>query len=91
MSVQSFAKAGHVVVVAEGTGHAMVDELIQRRGVKRNVLLTVPHFVALGHILATTDMVATVPERYAFECTAPFHLRYLPHPVPLPEIGINLF
>lgn len=91
MSVEEFAQAGHVVVVAEGTGHAMVDELIQRRGVRRNVLLTVPHFVALGHILATTDMVATVPERYAFECTAPFRLRYLAHPVPLPEIGINLF
>lgn len=91
LSVEEFAEARHVVVVAGGTGHAIVDESIQRRGIRRNVLLTVPHFVALGHILATTDMVATVPERYAFECTAPFGLRYLPHPVPLPEIGINLF
>lgn len=91
MSVDDFADAGHVLVVAEGTGHAMVDDVIQRRGIRRKVLLTVPHFVALGHILATTDMVATVPERYAHACTAPFRLRYLPHPVPLPEIGINLF
>jgi DNA-binding transcriptional LysR family regulator len=91
LSVEEFSHARHVAVVSEGTGHAMVDEWIQRHGVRRNILLTVPHFVALGHILATTDMVATVPERYAFECIAPFQLRYLPHPLPLPEIGINLF
>lgn len=91
ISVEEFAAASHVVVVAEGTGHATVDASIQRRGIARKVVLTVPHFVALGHILAGTDMVATVPERYAQACLAPFDLRYLPHPVPLPDIGINLF
>jgi DNA-binding transcriptional LysR family regulator len=91
ISLEEFANARHVVVVAGGTGHATVDESIERRGIKRRVLLTVPHFVAVGHILATTDMVATVPERHAAECIQPFRLRYLPHPVPLPEIGINLF
>lgn len=91
ISVAEFATASHVVVVAEGTGHATVDESVQRRGIARKVVLTVPHFVALGHILSSTDMVATVPERYAQACLAPFNLRYLPHPVPLPDIGINLF
>ena len=91
ISVAEFAKAQHVVVIAGGTGHAKVDEVIERKGIQRDVLLTVPHFVAVGHILSTTDMVATVPERYARECVAPFGLRYVPHPVPLPEIGINLF
>jgi DNA-binding transcriptional LysR family regulator len=91
ISVEEFSAAQHVVVIAEGTGHATVDESIQRRGIRRNVRLTVPHFVALGHILASTDMVATVPERYAQACLQPFDLRYVPHPVPLPTIGINLF
>jgi DNA-binding transcriptional LysR family regulator len=91
ISVDEFAAASHVVVVADGTGHATVDESIQRRGIARKVMLTVPHFVALGHILSSTDMVATVPERYAQACLAPFDLRYLTHPVPLPDIGINLF
>jgi len=91
ISAEEFSAAQHVVVIAEGTGHASVDESIQRRGVKRNVLLTVPHFVALGHILSSSDMVATVPERYAHACLQPFDLRFVPHPVPLPEIGINLF
>lgn len=91
ITTTEFANAQHVVVISEGTGHAKVDESIERRGIKRHVLLTVPHFVAVGHILSTTDMVATVPERYAHKCVEPFGLCFVPHPVPLPEIGINLF
>jgi DNA-binding transcriptional LysR family regulator len=75
MSLQDFEDAQHIVVVAGGTGHAIVDEIIAKRGVKRNVRLSVPHFVALGHILATTDLIATVPERYVRESMAPFRLK----------------
>jgi DNA-binding transcriptional LysR family regulator len=91
MSIEDFEGAQHIAVIAGGTGHAIVDETIARRGIRRNIVLTVPHFVALGHILASTDMIATVPERYAGESIGPFGLRYLPHPVPLPEFGVNLF
>lgn len=86
-----FYDADHVVVVSAGTGHARMDEIIESAEERRRVRLLVPHFVAIGHILATTDMIATVPERYALRCTQPFGLRYAEHPVALPEIGINLF
>jgi DNA-binding transcriptional LysR family regulator len=91
ITIKEFASAQHVAVVSAGTGHDKVDESIKRKGIQRDVLLTVPHFVAVGHILSTTDMVATVPERYALKCVDPFGLCYVRHPVPLPEIGINLF
>jgi DNA-binding transcriptional LysR family regulator len=91
VTLKDFAEAEHVVVISGGTGHAKVDESIERKGVHRNVKLTVPHFVAVGHILSTTDMIATVPERYARECLTPFRLKYVKHPVALPDIGINVF
>jgi len=91
MSIEEFAQAEHVVVVSAGTGHAKVDESIERKGIRRNIRLTVPHFVAVGHILSTTNMLATVPALYAQQCLAPFNLRAMKHPVPLPETGINLF
>ena len=91
ITLKQFSEAEHVVVVAEGTGHSMVDESIERKGIHRNVKLTVPHFVAVGHILSSSDMIATVPERYARECVKPFGLKYVKHPVALPEIGINVF
>jgi DNA-binding transcriptional LysR family regulator len=91
ISLKDFTEADHVVVAAPGTGHAKMDELIERKGIRRKVRLTVPHFIAVGHILANTNMIATVPERYAIECVAPFGLCYVKHPVELPRIGINIF
>jgi DNA-binding transcriptional LysR family regulator len=91
MTVKDFAAADHVVVVSAGTGHSKVDELLDHSGVRRRIRLRVPHFIAVGHILKDSDMVATVPERFAQRCQAPFDLKYLPHPVNLPEIAINLF
>jgi DNA-binding transcriptional LysR family regulator len=32
-----------------------------------------------------------VPERYAAACAAPFGLKYVKHPLELPEININIF
>jgi DNA-binding transcriptional LysR family regulator len=88
---KQFADADHVTVVSAGTGHSRVDGFIEKKGITRRIKLTVPHFVAVGHILSTTDMIATVPERYAMECVKPFGLTYVKHPVAIPEIAINIF
>ncbi len=88
---EEFESMEHVVVSAAGTGHASVDASIEKLGIRRKAVLTVPHFVAVGHILSTTDMIATVPERFARHCVKPFGLRYVDLPLKLPEIGVNLF
>lgn len=91
LSLADFQAAEHLVIVSAGTGHGQVDALVRRAGVERQVRLTVPHFVSVGHILRRTDMVATVTERLAERLAEPFDLRFQPHPVALPEVAINLF
>lgn len=90
IGLREFSAAEHLAVVSAGTGHGVVEDELARQGIERRVRLTVPHFVALGHILAGTDMIATVPERLAQRMAGPFGLRWLAHPAPLPEIGIHL-
>ncbi|MBD8493519.1 LysR family transcriptional regulator [Pseudomonas syringae] len=91
MTVESFCRQAHVHVAAISTGHGEVEQHLRRAGLQRDIRLQVPHFVAVGHILQRSDLVATVPERFASTCLAPFDLVTLPLPVPLPEIAINLF
>lgn len=86
-----FFAADHVAIVSAGTGHGMVDEILDKNSPQRKVRLTVPHFVAVGHILQSTDLVATVPERLAEKMAKPFNLKYVAHPIKLPQIAINLF
>lgn len=91
MTLEQFCSLGHVGIVAANTGHRAVDGLLERAGVKRDMRLVVPHFIAVGHILQSTDLIATVPERFAERCRTPFDLVTAPHPVKLPETGISLF
>jgi DNA-binding transcriptional LysR family regulator len=91
LAAKDYANAEHVAVVAAGTGHSIVDEVIARSGVARRVRLTVPHFVAVGHILAATDLIATVPQALAERIAAPFDLVQFASPVNVSEIAINMF
>lgn len=86
-----FFAADHVAIVSAGTGHGIVDEILDKNSPQRKVRLTVPHFVAVGHILQSTELVATVPERLAERMATPFNLKYVAHPIKLPQIAINLF
>lgn len=90
---EEFAAAEHLVIAPPGSVHAQVNDSIERRGIKRNVRLSVPHYTAVGHILGSGDneLVATVPQSYAMRCVEPFGLAWVPHPLPLPQYGVNLF
>jgi DNA-binding transcriptional LysR family regulator len=91
LSLKDYESVEHVAVIAAGTGHSIVDEVVSRSGVARRVRLTVPHFVAMGHILAATDLIATVPQALAERIAEPFDLVQLSSPLNVPEIAINMF
>lgn len=91
MTLAQFTQLDHVGVVSANTGHGEVDGFLERAGIQRKVRLVVPHFIAVGHILQTTDLIATLPERFAQRCEAPFGLVSSPHPARIPDIAINLF
>ena len=91
LTLKQFTELDHVGVVAANTGHGEVDGLLDRAGIKRKMRLVLPHFIAVGHVLQSTDLIATLPERFAERCEAPFGLLTSPHPARLPDIAINLF
>ena len=63
-SLKQFCKLEHVIVSPEGGGfQAETDDALAARGLTRNVVLSVPHFLFMLDALARTDLVAVLPER----------------------------
>jgi DNA-binding transcriptional LysR family regulator len=91
LTLLDFAAASHVRVIAAGTGHGRVDEALERQGLQRRIRLTVPHFVALGDVLGHSDLIATVPERFAQRVTGPFTLKTRPLPLAVDGSVIHQF
>ena len=95
LTLYDFATASHVRVMAAGTGHGRIDaaisETLERQGVQRRIRLTVPNYVALGDVLGHSDLIATVPERFAQRVTSPFALTTRPLPLAVDGSAIHQF
>lgn len=76
----AFSREQHVVVTASGTGHVIVDRLLARADVKRHVALRVTSFLGVAGIVATTELIATVPSHYAAVMQNREKIRILPMP-----------
>jgi DNA-binding transcriptional LysR family regulator len=91
LTLSSFTQAEHVRIVAAGTGHGRVDVALENQKLRRKIRLTVPHYVALGDVLSHSDLLATVPERFADRALEPFGLIKLDLPIPVAESAIHQF
>ena len=95
LTLPDFAAASHVRVIAAGTGHGRIDgalsEALERQGLQRHIRLTVPHYVALGDVLGHSDLIATVPERFAQRVTGPFALTTRALPLAVNGSAIHQF
>lgn len=65
-TLAQFCQLEQAVVSPEGGGFTgSTDAALAARGLRRTVVLSVPHFLFLGAVLANTDLVAMLPERIA--------------------------
>lgn len=70
-TLAQFCRLEHVIVSPEGGGfHGPTDDALARHSLSRRVVLSVPHFLFLMAVLASTDLVAMLPERLARRDTA---------------------
>jgi DNA-binding transcriptional LysR family regulator len=66
---------------ASPLGH--VDAVLERHGLRRRVVLTVPHFLVAPFVVAQSDLVLTVPVRLLDHVAKPLRLRHIELPVRL--------
>lgn len=63
-TLAQFCRLDHAIVSPDGGGfQGVTDTALAARGLVRRVVLSVPHFLFLGAVLASTDLVAMVPSR----------------------------
>lgn len=89
LSKVAFSREGHVVVGSSGTGHAIVDKVLERAGVLRQVVLRVPSFLGVARIVAETELIATVPVLYGELMAMREQIRVLPLPHAVPRYDVK--
>ena len=91
LSQKAFRDARHAIVNAQGTGHGIVETILERAGIEPEVVLKLPHFLAVPMVIAETDLVVTVPQRLGEIFARILPVRLLPHPLRIPPFQVNQY
>lgn len=81
MSLETFASLSHALVTLRRDITGAIDQLLAQKHLQRRVAVTTPHMLALPAILATNDLVATVPDRVAVQLARLHNLELFELPV----------
>jgi len=80
----------HVALGRAGTGHQIADQKWRALGLTREVVLTVPHFVAAALAAARTDYVAALPRRVALALSSMLPLAMTRPTFEMPRAAVTL-
>jgi len=61
LSLGDFLAMEHAVVRAEGRSQEIFERFLDRKKIRRKIVLYTPHFLSLPMIIARSDLVTTVP------------------------------
>ena len=83
LSIEAYAALDHILVSPRGDTSGAIDRTLADFGLKRRIALLVATYLALPAVLATSDLVATVPRRVARQIVAIAEIDTLPVPIGL--------
>lgn len=90
MSVDAFAALPFLLVAPLGGDTSQTDEHLAKLGLKRRIVMVVPHFLIAPMLVASTDMVAVVSERVARYFAKQLDIVLFQPPIPLQDLTVNL-
>lgn len=86
---RAFTAEAHILVGTSGTGHAIVDKVLNKAGVKRHVALHLPSYLGVARIVAQTELLVIVPRLLGETLALQEPVRLLAPPVALPSYAVK--
>lgn len=90
LTMGDFLALQHVVVQSEGRSQEIFESYLEAQGLTRRISVYTPHFLSIRRLIATSDMVATVPHALGIEYGQPaFGLKAMQPPFSSPRIELR--
>jgi DNA-binding transcriptional LysR family regulator len=91
MTVQQFLKVGHIVIAHEGRSQELFENALIEMKMRRRATVTVPHFLSVPFLVATSDLIATVPKLVGERFSMLSNIKMVPPPFETPMIEVKQF
>ncbi len=90
LSAEQYEQLKHVNVLPPGRMRAGLYQALEQRGLRRQVAVSVTHFLAVPEMIAVTDYCATLPRLICKHLSRDQRLRIIPAPVDLGTFPVEM-
>ncbi|MBE5683172.1 LysR substrate-binding domain-containing protein [Pantoea agglomerans] len=90
LSAEQYEQLKHVNVLPPGRMRAGLYQALEQRGLRRQVAVSVTHFLAVLEMIAVTDYCATLPRLICQHLSRDQRLRIVPAPVDLGTFPVEM-
>lgn len=87
---ETYERLRHVNVLPPGRLRAGLFQVLERHGLKRDVAVSVTHFLAVPEMIAVTDYCATLPRLICARLAHDTRLKFVPAPVDLGTFPVDM-
>lgn len=91
LDIDTYLRQDHILASSRRRGPGLEDFELSRFGMERRVRLRCQHYFAACRVVSQTDMLLTMPERYARIANAQFDNQILPFPLDMPAFDVFLY
>jgi DNA-binding transcriptional LysR family regulator len=89
LSRKAFIAERHIHVISSGTGHSIVDRVLAKHEIERQIVLRVHSFLGVARIVAQTEFLVIVPRLLGNEMALQERVQLLELPMPLPSYKVK--
>jgi DNA-binding transcriptional LysR family regulator len=91
LTLEAFLDAHHIVVAPEGRSQQLFEDALAKRGLGRRCALRIPHFMSVPFVVASTDLIVTVPRAVAVFFSGLVNLQVFDPPIDVPEFAVKQY
>lgn len=89
ITMAQFLQLGHAVIKAEGRSQEVFEQLLIKKKIQRRIVLSTPHFMSIPFLIASSDLIATVPRAVGESFAKIANIRLLEPPLEIPTFDLK--
>lgn len=89
LTLEQFLRLGHAVVRAEGRSQEVFERYLEAQNLQRRIVLSTPHFMTIPFIVATTELVVTVPSAVGTSFASFANIKLIKPPLAIPTFDLR--
>jgi len=91
LNLKTYLSQAHILVSSRRMGPAIIDAELKARGAKRTVGLRCQDYFTACQVVSQTNLLLTMPERFARVANAELNNTLHPFPMKIPKFGVYMY